>query len=147
MKKEKVRAKKNEKQVLSGVKIISILFYIIAIFSFFQGILLFFVAAGLINNADLNKLLISTSKPFLSVIALFMIVFGIFLIVTAMNLKKMKNWARISAVVISLLGILSSVNSILSYNLGLIIEGVTMLIINLLVVFYLFNKKVKEAFK
>ena len=59
----------------------------------------------------------------------------------------MKNWARISAVVISLLGILSSVNSILSYNLGLIIEGVTMLIINLLVVFYLFNKKVKEAFK
>ena len=135
-----------EHKLLIGVRITSILLYLIAVLLFFEGIALLSIAAGWMDNAELNSLLITNSKISLVIIAISVVAFGIFLMITAINLRRMKNWARISAVIIAILGALSGLNSLMANSLELIILGVIILVINLLILYYLMQKKVKEAF-
>lgn len=128
-----------------GAKIISVLYYIGAVASVIVGILLL-VGAGFIGSyvEDL-------SVPGVAMLGTAMfIVGGIILIALAVleffvgrGLWKGRNWARIVAIVLAILGIISAILSIIQASYGSIVS----LIIHAIIGGYLlFSKNVKSAF-
>ena len=110
--------------VPTGVKIISVLYYIGAVFEVIFGILLF-VGAGALK----------AKIPFLAVIGPFLIVGGIILIGLAVlsffvgrGLWKGQKWSRIVAIIFAALGLLLAIvgmvqGQIASNVLGLVISA------------------------
>ena len=110
--------------VPTGVKVISVLYYIGAVFEVIIGIL-FFVGAGALK----------AKIPFLAVLGPFLIVGGIILIGLAVlsffvgrGLWKAQKWARIVAIIFAVLGVLFAVlgmvqGQVAGNILGLVISG------------------------
>jgi hypothetical protein len=74
---------------------------------------------------------------------IFMLAFGIFYIFVARGLWKGKNWARIVQIIVACLGIIYSIWGVINQQYSLIVS----LIINGLIAgYFIFSKKVKEAF-
>lgn len=129
--------------VPTGVKVISVLYYIGAGFSILFG-LLFFVGAGymgtLVSQIPLLGLL---GSGFFVAVGIILIGLGALSIFIGRGLWKGKNWARITAIIFSVLGILSGLYSVVKGNYFSLLG----LLINLLIGGYLmFNSSVKSAF-
>ena len=125
----------------TGVKVISVLYYIAAIVFLILGI-------GLIIGSSS----IGESFPMFEVLAGFLIIGGIVSIAIAIlfffvgrGLWKTKNWARITAIVISVLSIIGAIMGMVQGDIG---GNIISLIIHLIIGGYLlFSKSVKKSFK
>ena len=126
--------------VPTGVKIISVLYYIGAAFELIFGILLF-VGSGALK----------TKVPFLAFLGPFLIIGAVILIGIAVlsffvgrGLWKAQKWSRIVAIVFAVLGVLLAVVGMVQ---GQIASNVVSLVISAAVGGYLlFNGDVKSAF-
>ena len=132
------------KEVPTGVKIVSILYYI----SMSLGILFaIFLFAGFA--------FLSTLMPFLTTIsaigyilvifcAIMVLAFSVFSFLIARGLWKLKNWARMVAIVFAGLGVLGALGSFASgFSFGIVIE---LLIQAAIGGYLLFSKEAKRAF-
>lgn len=155
-----------EKEVPKGVKAISVLYFIIAVFIVLIGIISFFVKGifnmlltqsqgtiwGFLGEIAYVLLVIIGSlgmNPY--VFGLGAIIFSIIIFFIALNLWKKRNWARIMAIIISILWLISSAIGI--YESRYYVEKINLiificlLILNIIIAVYLlFSPKVKEFF-
>jgi uncharacterized BrkB/YihY/UPF0761 family membrane protein len=131
-----------------GVQIISVLYYIGAVLCVLCGIL-FIVGANAIVAALIDAV---PELESMGVGAGLFIFFGIVLIGLSVlsffvgrGLWKLKRWAKILAIILAILGVISAVYSIIKdYNFGDIIN----ILLNVVIGAYLiFSKEVKKAFK
>ena len=134
---------KTKRQMPTGVKVISILYYIGAVISLTFGILLV-AGAGAIADYLTQFMMIDILGSGLLIIA------GIILIVMAIvdffigrGLWKGMNWARILAVIFAVIGLISSLINLIGGDFTQIFS----LVIDGLIGWYLwFNVNVKKAF-
>lgn len=126
--------------VPTGVKIISVLYYIGAVFEVIFGILLF-VGAGALK----------TKFPILAVLGPFLVVGGIILLGLAVlsffvgrGLWKGQKWARIVAIIFAALGVLLAIIGMLQGNIA---GNILSLVVSAAIGGYLlFSSSVKSAF-
>ena len=127
-------------EVPTGVKVISVLYYIGAVFELIISVL-FFVGSGAIK----------TQVPLLAVLGPFLIVGGIILLGLAVlsffvgwGLWKAKKWARIVAIIFAVLGVLLALIGMVQ---GQIVSNILGLVISAGIGAYLlFSSDVKTAF-
>ena len=125
----------------TGVKIISILYYVYAglLVSF---VLLFFFGAGLIGSISPGLAVLGAVLGIVSIVIFSPLAILSFFI--GRGLWRGKNWARLTAGILSILGVLSSLFSII---VGSFVWGAVWLVINGPIVWYLLlNEDVKAAF-
>lgn len=147
----------SKKSVPAGVKVISILYYLGATLLIIFGLLLIFVSlfmgagtsavsetvsdtqiAGMVAN------ILAVGSILFIIVAIISIIWAVLSIIIGIGLWRARKWARIVAIMIGMLGILSSFGFFVieSYILGILF-----MIYYLVGVGYLiFSKKVKEAF-
>ncbi len=144
-----------EKIMPIGVKVISVLYYIGAAFSFLFGLL--FIVGGAFIGAILGEKLAALgtigSSVFI-ILGIAMLGFGVLDIFIGRGLWKGQNWARIAAIVLAIFGILGGLTSLVSGLSNLQITGAfsiffafVQLAVSLLIGGYLaFAHEVKEVF-
>ena len=137
------KEKSINKGIPTGVKIISVLYYIGAAFLFLIGLLIFFLRDFVIKVIEtvvvLPATIISLIHSALLGAAIFLIILGIAYFFLARGLWKLKNWARIIAIVIAAFGVVSSLFAFPA--------GIIHLIINGIILWYLgFNEEAKKSF-
>ncbi len=135
------------KNVPTGVKVISILYYIGTAFGVLFGLLFIFggsIAGAIISQLE-TGLGISAALlgGLLIVLGIITLAFAVLSFFIARGLWKAQNWARILAGIFAILGALSSLASLIQGNFG----SVVFLAIEGFIAYYLFmNEDVKAAF-
>ena len=135
-----------EKSVPTGVKVISVLYYIGAVLGILFGLLLL-VGAGLISGALLSSVawLGVLGAGLFIVVGLLLLALGVFGIFIGRGLWKARPWARVVAIIFACLGVLMAViiivlgGGIVSNLFNLIIQGI-------IGGYLLFNTEVKKTF-
>ncbi|GIU68746.1 MAG: hypothetical protein KatS3mg001_596 [Candidatus Pacearchaeota archaeon] len=132
----------NEKVVPTGVKIIAVLYYIGAV------ILIVF---GLLPLFAIGREAIALTLGIIILPALIMLGLGIFSFFIGRGLWKGRNWARIIAIIVSVLGAITgilgvAIGAILMFPSSLTTSLISIAINVLIGSYLLFNKKVKQAF-
>ena len=144
-----------DKEMPTGVKVISVLYYIGAAFSFLFGLLL--IVGGAFIGAILGETLASLSalgSGLFIVLGIALLGFGVLDIFIGRGLWKGQNWTRIAAIVFAIFGVLGGINSLISgltnfQTIGAfsIFVAFVQLAVSLLIGGYLaFAHEVKEAF-
>ena len=153
--KKEVKSKPTrKKEIPLGVKIISILGFIGAILLAIIGIFMiiggiFILASHVVIPfpsevpANVINLINTFLGPGLIVIGLIFLVFAAIGYFISMGLLRLKNWARIVVIVLSILGAVSSLSSILFGGFGQIVPFVIQAVI---AIYLIFSEKVKKAF-
>ena len=127
-----------------GVKIISILYYIGAVFGIITG-LLFFAGAGMMGS-------IADQIPLFEVIGVGLFIIGGIIMLglsvlgffVGRGLWKARPWARIVAIIFACMGVLAAITGMVQ---GSITSNVFSLVVNLIIGGYLlFSVSVKESF-
>lgn len=133
-----------ERSVPTGVKIISVIYYIGAVFGILLG-LLFFVGAGYLDSiADQIPLLGAIGSGLFVIGGIIFIGLGILGFFVGRGLWKARPWARIVVIIFAGLGSLMSIISMIQVS---IVNNIIGLVIQLVIGGYLlFNNSVKEAF-
>jgi uncharacterized membrane protein (DUF2068 family) len=124
-----------------GVKIIAIFFYIVSVVVFFAAG--YFIIGTIINFGEITKI----SPVFLIIAGFFYIGYSVLNFFIARGLWKGKNWARITAIVISIIMIIYGIISIPESQLSLNHPSTGSALISIIIGGYLwFSKSVKAAF-
>lgn len=132
---------KSKKVIPVWIKVISACYFIGASLNIIAGIGLLFL--GNMFGMPLDDFGIYMTLAMLTVVGLFIIALGVFYIFVGKDLWKGKNWAKITAIVVSFLSVLAYLISFIFGSFGSII----LVIIHSLIVWYLlFNKNAKKAF-
>ncbi|MBS3080320.1 DUF2127 domain-containing protein [Candidatus Pacearchaeota archaeon] len=123
-----------------GVKVISVVYWITSALMIIGGISLIVGKELLI---EINPILTAYTS-LLTLMAFIIIAIGILEIFIGIGLWKRKSWARITAIILSIIGILAALvgmanKDILNNILGLVINGA-------IAVYLLFSYNVKKAF-
>ena len=129
---------KNKKDVPTLVKVISIFDYIVG------GIILFFgliFAISIIMNLLLWNFI---GFLILLLLGLSVIIPGLFFVILGWNLWKGKNWARITQIIISSIGIILSLIEIIQGNYARLYG---MVLPSLIVGYLILNEDVKKSFQ
>ena len=130
------------KDMPTGVKVTSIFYYIVGALTILGGIL------ALAGGSFLGSLIPGMGTMFGSIIAVvgvIVIIFGILEIFVANGLWKLKKWAKITAIVLSVLGVIGGLNSLASKAIAM---GIVWIIVYGLIIWYLgFHKETKGLFK
>jgi len=135
------KTKSAAKQMPLFVKAVSILYYAGAAVNL--GILVFLVlmAAGF---SAANPLIGAAGAALSLVFAMIILGVAVIEFFTARGLWKGRKWARITAIILSVVGILIS----LSYLKSAVLVGILLLAVNAAIILYLLiNKEAKQAFK
>jgi len=127
----------------TGVKIISVLYYIGAVFGVIFGIL-FLVGAGAMSS------IITSQIPMLAFFGSGLIILGGLLLIgmgvlyffIARGLQRTQSWARIIVIIFACIGVLMGLISIFQGNFSIISFGLNLAIGGYL----LFSQEVKQAF-
>ena len=106
-----------------GIKVISVLFYVLA---------------GIFIILGIAALFLVIINPLAVLFSIILIALAVLLFFTAKDLRKGKNWARISVIVISGLGILWALNLLIQARF---ISGLFYLAVSGFVEYYLLFKK------
>ena len=130
--------------VPTGVKIISVLYYIGAVLGIIFG-LLFLVGAGAIGSiANKIPVLGAIGAGLFVVGGIILIGLGVLGFFVGRGLWKARPWARIIAIIFAVLGILMTVISMIKESIA---SNIVNLVIQLVIGGYLlFSNSVKEAF-
>lgn len=136
-------AKKSVREMPTGVKVLSILYYIGAAMCVLFGLLFMagagFMAALLKSFPRLSFL----GTGFFMGLGIILIAFGVLDFFVGRGLWNGQNWARILTIVFSALGVLGGLSSLVRFNLS----GIVGLAIHALIIYYLgFSKEGKSAF-
>lgn len=127
-----------KKEAPLGIKIISILYYIGAVFAVISGII---VIAGGSFLSNLFGIVLTSLSILIAIFAFGFAVLGFFI---GKGLWKGQSWARIVAIIFAILGVIGGLSSI-TVN---IIQGTIYLIVDGLIGGYLlFAKEAKAHFK
>jgi hypothetical protein len=146
-----VKSQKGSKTSPTLVKVISVLYYIGAVFMLLAGIGV--IILGTAYGSSLSSFLDAFGLgAFGGAFAAIFIVFGVIILAFAVlyffvgrGLWGARNWARIVAIVLAILGILSAISGIIQVKM--LLSNIVGLVINGLIGGYLlFSKSVKEAF-
>ena len=150
----------------TGVTILGVLFVIAGAFSLLGGIATL-VAIPFVGNVNPNAIndelqlngqqqslltpseqtaLAQGSGSILTVLGAFLIPLGIASLVVAYGLFKGKRWAWYVAVVLSIIGLVVNVISLVTSNMGAIAGALVGIAINGIVLYYLSRRNVKEYF-
>lgn len=133
-------------KIPTGVKIISIVYYITSVLGLLMG-LLFFIGAGfigvLLEQVPTLQVIGSGLFVVIGIIIIALSILGFFI---GRGLWKGKNWARILAIIFTIIGIVLIISSMI--NGGGITGGIIQLGISAVIGGYLwFSQEVKKAFK
>ena len=130
--------------VPTGVKVISVLYYIGAVLGVIFG-LLFFVGAGTMGAiAEQIPLLGALGASIFIVGGIIMVGLGVLGFFVGRGLWKAKPWARIVAIIVACVGILMAIISMIQGNIA---SNIFSLVINLVIGGYLlFASSAREAF-
>lgn len=136
------------KNVPTGIKILSILYYIGTVFCALFGLLFIFggsIAGSIVSKFSTDLGVFGAILGGVLVVAgILFIAFSVLSFFIARGLWKIQNWARIVAGIFAIIGALGSISSIIQGQFGSIVT----LAIEGFIVYYLFiNKEVKAAFK
>jgi hypothetical protein len=126
------------------VKVISVLYYVLAVLSLIFGIL-FLVGAGAIGEytQQIPALAVLGTGLFI-VLGIIVIAFAVLDFFIGRGLWKGKNWARIIAIIIAILGFISALLSLVD---GQFLSIISLVIHGLIGGYLLFSKEVKKTFK
>ena len=141
----------------AGVTVIAVLDFIGAAFCIIGALVAFFFGTMLASFIGAAAGANGTAAPgaapaaglmagigiFIGAIFIFLAVLAIFV---ALGLLKLKNWARITAIVFSALGLLMSLNGLRGGMAGGIVGPIIGLAINIWIIWYLLQPNVKAAF-
>jgi uncharacterized membrane protein (DUF2068 family) len=149
----------------TGVTILGVLFVIAGAFALIGGIATLvaipFVAnvnPTVIGNNELQlngqqlltpgdqTALVQTGGPILTVLGAVLIPLGIASLAVAYGLFKAKSWAWFVAVVLSIIGIVVNVISLITANMGAITGALVGIAINAIVLYYLSRRNVRQYF-
>lgn len=128
----------------TGVKIISVLYYIGAVVSVILGIL-FLVGAGAMGSLLASVPIIGALGAGLFIVgAVIMIAIGVLAFFVGRGLWKAKAWARIVAIIFAIVGVVLAVVGMVQ---GSIASNIFSLVVNAVIGGYLlFSSSVKAAF-
>ncbi len=142
MVKKKTPAK--TKRVPTGVKAISILYYVGAVLMVLLAIL-FIVGAGAVSTLlEQYPILSALGSGVLILVGIIMIALAVLYFFVAKGLTELKSWARILVIVFSVIGFLSALSTLFS---GDVAGSIFSLVINGVIGYYLwFGKEPKKAF-
>jgi uncharacterized membrane protein (DUF2068 family) len=150
----------------TGVTILGVLFVIAGAFSLLGGIATL-VAVPFVSNVNPNVIndelqlngqqqppltsseqtaLAQGSGSILTALGALLIPLGIASLVVAYGLFKAKRWAWYAAVVLSIIGLVVNIISLVTSNMGAIAGALVGIAINGIVLFYLSRRNVKEYF-
>jgi hypothetical protein len=133
--------KENKNKIPLGVKLIIIL-YSLGVILYILAALISTLKPDLLNNVpnfDLQKF----GNNIFYIFAGIMITLAVIFSIIVYGLIKRKNWARLTAIIISIIFVVGGILSILENNLISIIN----LVVNFIIVIYLlFKKSVKNTF-
>lgn len=133
-----------DKNTPTGVKVISVLMYIIAALLLLLS-LLFFVGSQAAERAlqEQYPTFATLGAAIFVLLGILLLVVGILYIFIGKGLWKGKNWAKIVAIILSALGLLQAILSIRTT----VSSGILMLAINGVIIYYLgFSKEAKKFF-
>jgi uncharacterized membrane protein (DUF2068 family) len=152
----------------TGVTILGILFVIAGAFSLLGGIATLVAIPFVVTNVNPNVIgnnelqlngqqplltpseqtaaLAQGSGSILTVLGTLLIPLGIASLVVAYGLFKGKSWAWLVAVVLSIIGLVVNVISLVTANMGAITGALVGIAINAIVLYYLSRRNVREYF-
>ena len=140
----------SNREVPVGVKIISVLYYINFALCVIAGILeIISGIAAVLGKSSILGAWITASFVILILFLILIVAFCIWMFSIAKGLWRGHNWARITAIVFAILGILIYIfPMIMAVSIpNIIIPLIIGMVINVFIAGYLlFNRKVKEAF-
>lgn len=151
-KKMSVRRSESGKKIPTGVKAVSILFYIGTILCFIMGVSMIIgakvtIASLLVTNPGIG--LESIPQGMLIGIIVFVGILiigaGIFSFFIGRGIWKLKRWARVTAIILAIIGFLSVILSMILHFQ--ITQVLSFLIDGYIAGYLLFNKEVKKIFK
>jgi uncharacterized membrane protein (DUF2068 family) len=148
-KKRVVKTKETEssKKIPIGVQIISVLYYICVVFFMFFGLLLIIFSAGIASFFATNIPEFATVFTAGAIIGMgiFFVALSILIFFVGRGLWKLKQWARIAAIILSILMIVYIIYLI---TLGFRVMRIIHLAIHAIIIVYLiFDKEVKKVFR
>lgn len=124
-----------------GIKVISIVFFVCAIFLIVFSIILLFSFSTLTDKTDIFPFLAGMTSGV--TMALILLVITLFFIMIGVYLWKKKQWARIASLIFIIVGIVGAIINISSGRWLSIINIVLYLLIG---TYLIFSKKVRAAF-
>jgi hypothetical protein len=138
----------------TGVTIIAVLDFIGAAFAVIGAVLAFFFGTMLASFIGAAANANGTVAPGAGVMAgigavlgVVFLAFAIFAIFVAIGLLKLQNWARITSIVLSALGLLGSFRNIAAtFHGGGVVVPIIVLAFHIWVIWYLLQPNVKAAF-
>jgi hypothetical protein len=132
------------KKVPVGVQVISVLYYIAAALSLIAGIA-FIAGANYIITLIPELTTAGIGAELFIALGIILIIMSVLVLFIGIGLWKLKPWARIVAVIISILGIVLAIYSMIK---GFMWGDIVKLVIHGLIVWYLiYNKESVRAFK
>jgi hypothetical protein len=139
----------------TGVTIIAVLNFIgaaglliLGLLSFAGGSLIagFFNAAATANGTTGAAPVAGWMAGIGIFIGAIFLAFAIFAVFIGIGLLKLKNWARVTTIVFSVLGLLGNLNGLRGGVAGGIVGTIIGLAINILIIWYMLQPSVKAAF-
>ncbi|RMD45822.1 DUF2127 domain-containing protein [Candidatus Pacearchaeota archaeon] len=138
--KKKSPARKEQKTVPLGVRLSSLLYLLLGVSTLILGIL---IAIGSSLQTEIPELK-NLSPNLILFLGIINGLLGIFEVIVSLNLLRAKNWARISAIILSALTIIQQLNE--ARNQISLLTIILLIIWVLTFSYLLFNQKARDFF-
>jgi hypothetical protein len=136
----KNKTKKDGVKTPTGIKIISVVYYLSAVLYLAIAVISLFFPDIIFKIPDFNEITNSSASIIIGVIFILLTIFSI---TVATGIRKLKSWARIAIIIFCSLNIIGGIFSVVEGSYLSLIN----LIFNLLIASYLiFSKKIRESF-
>ena len=135
-------------EIPTGVKVISVLYYVLAALTALGGVMMLVMGAGfgvLAGRGGLGAIVGAIGVGVFIVAGIIAIAFGILEFFVARGLWNARNWARIVAIIFSAIGILGALGVVGGTMVGGIISNLFWLVVNALIGGYLLLSKEAKA--
>lgn len=136
--------KRSQREIPTGVKVVSIIYYIAAVVIILSGIIFLTGASFVSEQLQNNQVISAIGQSGLVVIGIIVIIAGIIAFLLGRYLWLGRNWARIIIIILSVLSIISAIANIVN---GYPLRIINLLIHALIAGYLLFSKDVKSAFR
>jgi hypothetical protein len=136
-----------KKKAPTGIKVISVLYYIGAVIYALLGIFMIIGANVVVNSliSSLPNLIGIVTSGVIIGVGIFLLGFGVLSFFIARGLWKLRKWARVLVIIFASLGVLSSLIGIIQdFNFG---DLVRIIVHGIILVYIGFSVEVRKAFR